>query len=56
LIGHSHAIDLILTGRGVSGEEAVRMGLVNRLVDDGTALEAATFARGAGRHRAPVEG
>jgi len=41
LLGHSHALDLILTGRGVSGEEAQQMGLANRLVAPGTALEAA---------------
>jgi enoyl-CoA hydratase len=41
LIGHSHALDMILTGRGVSGEEALRMGLANRLVEHGETLEAA---------------
>lgn len=41
LIGQSHALDLILTGRGVSGEEARVMGLANRIAPPGGALEGA---------------
>jgi enoyl-CoA hydratase len=33
------ALDLILTGRGVSGEEPLRMGLANRLAPKSKALE-----------------
>jgi enoyl-CoA hydratase len=41
LVGLSHALDLILTGRGVSGDEALRMGLANRITEPGGALGAA---------------
>jgi enoyl-CoA hydratase len=41
LIGQGHANDLILTGRGVSGSEAVAMGRVTRSVAPGSALTAA---------------
>ena len=41
LVGMSHALDLILTGRGVSGDEALGMGLANRIVEPGKALETA---------------
>jgi enoyl-CoA hydratase len=40
LIGHGRALDLILTGRSVSAEEALEIGLANRLVEQGKALEA----------------
>jgi enoyl-CoA hydratase len=41
LVGQSLALDMILTGRGVSGDEALRTGLANRLVERGRALDAA---------------
>jgi enoyl-CoA hydratase len=41
LIGHSRAMDMILTGRGVGANEAYAMGLANRVVPKGEARQRA---------------
>ena len=41
LIGHSRAMDLILTGRAVGAEEALAIGLANRVVPKGQSRQAA---------------
>jgi enoyl-CoA hydratase len=41
IVGHGVAMDLILTGRPVSGDEALRIGLANRVTEPGKALEVA---------------
>ncbi len=46
LIGHSRAMDLILTGRPVDAREAYAMGLVNRLAASGGALDMAVELAG----------
>jgi enoyl-CoA hydratase len=47
LIGNANAFDLILTGRDIDAAEALRMGLVSRVVADGELQELAlSYARG----------
>jgi enoyl-CoA hydratase/carnithine racemase len=46
LVGQARALDLLLSGRVVLGSEAAALGLVNRAVPDGSALdEAVAYAR-----------
>lgn len=39
IVGMSHAVDLIASGRVINAGEALRIGLVNKVVDQGKALE-----------------
>lgn len=41
LVGQQHALDLLYTGRRISGDEAARIGLCDRLVDAGQLRSAA---------------
>jgi enoyl-CoA hydratase len=41
IIGMGRALDMILTGRPVGADEALRIGLADRVVDDGTSRAAA---------------
>ncbi len=46
IIGHGRALELILTGRAVGAEEALRIGLISEVTEDGQALvRALTLAR-----------
>jgi enoyl-CoA hydratase len=46
IVGLGRALDLILTGREIGAAEAERIGLVDRVVPDGTALDAAVELAG----------
>ena len=46
IVGLGRALDLILTGREFDADEAERIGFVDRLVPDGTALDAAVALAG----------
>jgi enoyl-CoA hydratase/carnithine racemase len=44
LVGRGRALDILLTGREVTGTEAARIGLVDRLVEGDVTAEALAFA------------
>jgi enoyl-CoA hydratase len=51
LIGASHAFDMVLSGRTVDAEEALRMGLVSQVIDDAQVLDRAIdYARTLAAH------
>jgi enoyl-CoA hydratase len=53
VVGHGRALDMILTGRAVDAEEALAIGLANRVVPRGEARAAAeALAREIARHPA----
>lgn len=55
-VGEARALDMILTGRTIDAAEALRIGLVQRLID-GDPLEAAiSYAREFSQHSLPVLG
>lgn len=55
MIGETRALEMILTGRSVSAEEAERIGLVNKVVADGDLWTAGiAFARSFTRYSLPV--
>ncbi len=55
IVGLGRALDLILTGRAVGAEEALRIGLVDRVVANGTArAEAEALALELAEHPQPT--
>jgi enoyl-CoA hydratase len=54
-VGEGRALDLMFTGRAVTGEEAAGIGLAERLVEDGEATaEAVRLARRLAKLSAPA--
>ena len=57
LVGEARALEMIMTGRTVDAEEGLRIGLVNRIIEDGDPLAAAMeFAREFSRFSLPALG
>lgn len=55
-IGEARALELIMTGRFIDADEAVRIGLVHRLIEGETMTQAISFAREFSGYSLPVLG
>ena len=56
LVGEGRALEIIMTGRTVEAEEALRIGLVNRLVEGDPVAAGIAFAHEMTRYSLPVLG
>jgi enoyl-CoA hydratase len=56
VVGEALALEIIMTGRTVDAEEALRIGLVNRLVAGDPVTQGIAFAREFSGHSLPVLG
>jgi enoyl-CoA hydratase len=56
VVGEACALEMIMTGRTVDAEEALRIGLVNRLIDGDALAQGMTYAREFTGHSLPVLG
>jgi enoyl-CoA hydratase len=56
LVGAARALELVMTGRSIDADEALRIGLVNRIVDGDPLAQAVAFAREFSCYSMPVLG
>ena len=56
VVGEARALEMVMTGRTVDAEEALRMGLVNRLIDGDAVAAGVAFAREFSGYSLPVLG
>jgi enoyl-CoA hydratase len=54
IVGEARALDMIMTGRTVDADEALRMGLVHRLVEGDAVAAGVAYAREFAGHSLPV--
>jgi enoyl-CoA hydratase len=56
VVGEARALEMIMTARTVDAEEALRIGLVNRLIDGDPVAQGIAFAREFSGYSLPVLG